>query len=302
MLKKLVFCWLVTISLSVQAEARQEVLVLGKVSTDPHQHYQHLKNMVDYVAARMQDLGIRRGEVLIARDNQQMIQYLREGKVDWVGETVFSGILFEQKANAEILLRRWKKGVPTYRTVFITRKDSGIRQLSDLIGKTIAFEDPGSTSAYFIPVAELLSAGLQLARLKSPGQAVPVGKIGYVFSKEEINTSTWVYKGLVDAGAYSNLNWQSEKDTPKNSRRMMTVFHQTAEMPRAIEVVRGDLASAVKARIKTILLQSAKDPVAKSVLQGYGKTSKFDSIKKMPANSLKQARRMLDIMKKEQVK
>jgi len=285
--------------MSAQAEPQQEVFVLGKVSTDPHKHYQKLKNMVDYVAAKMQDLGIRRGQVLIARDNQQMIQYLRDGKVDWVGETVFSGILFEQRANAEILLRRWKKGVPTYRTVFITRKDSGIRKLRDLIGKTIAFEDPGSTSAYFIPVAELLSAGLQLVRLKSPGQAVPAGKIGYVFSKKEINTSTWVYKGLVDAGAYSNLNWENEKDTPKNSRRVMTVFHQSAEMPRAIEVVRGGLSPTVKARLKTILLQAGKDPAARSVLQGYGKTSKFDSIKKMPANSFKQARRMLDIMKKE---
>ncbi|MDH5778364.1 MAG: phosphate/phosphite/phosphonate ABC transporter substrate-binding protein, partial [Gammaproteobacteria bacterium] len=215
-----------------------------------------------------------------------------------VGETIFSGFMFEEKVNAELLLRRWKKGVPSYRTVFITRKDSSVRKLSDLMGKTIAFEDPGSTSSYFIPVAELLSAGLPLVELKSPGQAVPVGKVGYVFSRNELNLSTWVYKGLVDAGAYSNLNWKNDKDTPKKSRQSMRIFHKTVEVPRAVEIVRNGLSPLIKARLKKILLQANKDSAAKAVLKSYGKTSKFDSIKRVPAESMKQARRMFKTMHK----
>jgi predicted signal transduction protein with EAL and GGDEF domain len=65
----------------------QTVLVLGRVSDDPKAHHARLQPLVDYVAARMGDLGIRESRVLMARDAQQMVSDLRQGKVDWIGET-----------------------------------------------------------------------------------------------------------------------------------------------------------------------------------------------------------------------
>ncbi|MGB0514213.1 MAG: hypothetical protein ACPGJE_05160, partial [Wenzhouxiangellaceae bacterium] len=63
------------------------VLVLGRVSDNPAAHYDRLKPLLDYVVARMGDLGIREGQVLMARDGAAMANYLRQERVDWLTET-----------------------------------------------------------------------------------------------------------------------------------------------------------------------------------------------------------------------
>lgn len=90
---------------------RDRTLVIGKVSSNPKKHYRYLKPIAEYVIKHMGDLGIDRVEVLMARNNRQLTRYLKQGRVDWVTETVFSALEFEEKAGAEILLLKWKKGV-----------------------------------------------------------------------------------------------------------------------------------------------------------------------------------------------
>lgn len=61
--------------------APDPVLVLGRISDDPQAHYEQLQPLLDYVVARMHDVGIQEGRVLMARDPQQMASYLRRGRV-----------------------------------------------------------------------------------------------------------------------------------------------------------------------------------------------------------------------------
>ncbi len=240
----------------------------------------------------MGDLGITEGKVLMARDNRQMIRYLRRGKVAWVTETAFSAVIYEQKAGAEILVRKWKKGVPEYYAVFFTRTDTGIESLTDLRGRVVAFEDPGSTTAFFVPASLLLDQGLELVQLESPREKPAPDEVGYVFAGDEINISTWVHKGLVDAGAYNNLDWITEDHTPSLFRESMKIFYQTQPFPRAVELVRKDLDTAIKRRLKSILLQSGDDPKARSALKAYQKTTKFDELDEAAKAGLERARRI----------
>ena len=277
---------------AVEKAGAKRALVIGKVSDNPKKHYRYLKPIVDYAVKQMGDLGVTEGKVLMARDNRQMIRYLKRGKVDWITETPFSAVIFEEKADAEILVRKWKKGVPEYYTVFFTRKDSGVESLADLRGRVIAFEDPGSTTAFFVPASVLLGKGHELIQLESPRERPPPDKVGYVFAGEEINMATWVHKGLVDAGAYNNLDWNTEDHTPSLFRKNMLIFHQTKPFPRAVELVRKDLDSALKRRLKAILLQAGDDPKARSALKAYQKTTKFDELNDATRNGLDEARRM----------
>lgn len=59
--------------------APDRVLVLGRISDDPKAHYEQLQPLLDYVVARMHDVGIKEGRILMARDPQQMASYLRRG-------------------------------------------------------------------------------------------------------------------------------------------------------------------------------------------------------------------------------
>lgn len=272
-------------------------IIFGMVSDNPKKHYPRLKPIVDYIASRMGDLGITEGKVLLARDNRQMVRYLRQGKVDWISETPFSAVEFADRAGARVLARRWKKGVAEYYTVFFARRDSGIRTLEDLEGSVIAFEDPGSTSAYFMPSAELLHAGVELVELDSPRDEPVPGAVGFVFSGEEINTATWVHKGLVDAGAFSNLDWEKTDKMPAEFREDMEVFHSTTAVPRALELVRGDLDETLVARLEELLIGAADDPEAQEALSAYQKTTRFDRVNPEILAGLDAARELREVVR-----
>lgn len=276
--------------------ATKRTLVIGKVSTNPKKHYKYLKPMVDYVVRHLHDLGITQGGVLMAKDNEEMIRYLQSGRVDWVTETPFSALIFAQKTGAKIFLRKWKKGVPQYHTVFITRTDSSIRSLADLKGKALAFQDPGSTSGYFVPKAVLLREGLALYPLLTPREKPPADKVGYAFAREEINMATWVYRRLVDAAAYSNLDWEADDHTPKEFRKSLRIFHQTQPFPRAVELARQGLDPRIRARIKAVLLNAHTTPEGKAALKAYQKTTKFDVFTGEAQRGLEEVARILNTL------
>ncbi|MFQ6034936.1 MAG: phosphate/phosphite/phosphonate ABC transporter substrate-binding protein [Sedimentisphaerales bacterium] len=287
------------ISKEIVRSTQKDTLVIGRVSDNPKKHYQQLKPIVDYVVAHLKDVGITQGEVLMANDNQQMIQWLKDAKIDWVTEGIFSSIIFSEETGAEIMLRRWKKGAPTYYTIFFTKKDSDIGTLRDLKGKKIAFEDPGSTSAYFLPVAVLKREGLRLQELSSPRERPLAEKVGYAFAGGELNISTWVYKGLVDAGVQNNLDWQDPQITPEIFKKDFKIIYRSKPLPRMVELIRKDLNPKIKERIKQILLKAHNDPEAKEALKTYSKTEKFDEFEGETKEGLQQARRILEYIREE---
>lgn len=255
-----------------------QTLVIGKISTNPKKHYGYLKPAAAYVVSQIADLGYTDSKVLMAKNAQQMLSYLRQGKVDWVTESPFPSMIFQQKVELDFIARKWKKGVAEYHSVFFTRKDSGIKQLDDLKGKVIAFQDRASSSAFYMPAYALISQGFKLVELNSFRDKPPADAIGYVFAKEEINMSTWVNKGIIDAGAYSNLDYETEDHNPTFFRQSFIRFYETNAIPSAIESVRSSLPDEVKNRIQTLLLDMHKDSSLNDVLFSYQRTKQFDAI------------------------
>ena len=262
------------------AGALEDTLVIGRVSDNPEKTYKELKPIADYMVSHLHDLGITKSSVIIAKNAKEMIKLLKEGKIDWVQKGVFQAILYEQQAGMEITLRSWREGVPDYYTVIFTRNDSGINSLSNLKGKKIAFQDSGSTSSFFTPAAALRKAGLDLVELSSPKEKIPADKVGYAFAGDEISISTWVHRGLTDAGAYHNQDWDNPTHNPAPMKKDLKIIYRSEKLPRMIELVRKDLDPAVKERIKETLLKAHEDPAAKDALLHYGpRTAKFDEFK-----------------------
>ncbi|MBV6412471.1 MAG: phosphate/phosphite/phosphonate ABC transporter substrate-binding protein [Xanthomonadales bacterium PRO6] len=260
------------------AFAAQTVLVLGRVSDDPKAHYERLKPMLDYVVPQMADLGIREGRVLMARDAQQMVSYLRQGKVDWITETSGAALGFVERAGARIVLRSRRGGLFDYHSVFFARKNSGIDSLDDLGGCAIGLQHPMSTSAYFVPAAILLESGLRMAIQSSPLERPPPEFVGYAFARSEGNLVTWVQKGLVDAAAFSSQDWEELQAGAPAQAAELAVFHESREFPRAVELVRGGLDAQIEARLRQILLAAHADPAAQPALHAYLRTERFDEV------------------------
>ena len=261
--------------LAAGADASSGVLVLGRISDDPRAHYDQLKPLLDYVVPRMAEVGIREGRILMAKDAQQMASYMRRGRVDWVTETAGTAMLLKQRANATPFLITERDGTSHYHSVFFARRDRGLRRLEDLRGRRVAFQRPSSTSAYFVPAAELLGRRMSLEILLSPDDQPTSNAVGYLFARSELNIATWVHKGLVDVGVMSNLDWDNPRRVPSAFRRDFMVIARTPEYPRAVEVVRGDLDARVAARLRDVLIGASRDPAGREALLRFFETTRF---------------------------
>lgn len=280
---------LLVLALAPAARAADpHVLVLGRISDDPRAHYEQLKPLLDYVVPRMADVGITEGRILMARDLQQMTSYLRRDRVDWVTETAANAVRLADRAGAQPLLLTERNGVSKYRSLLFVRRDSGIAGLDDLRGRSIAFQNTSSTSAYAVPAIELLEHGLSLQILLSPQDRPDESSVGYVFARSELNIATWVHKRLVDAGSLSNLDWNNPRSVPPPYRDDLRIIAQSPEYPRALEVVRGDLDERVKRRLREVLLQAGQDPAAREALLQFFRTTRFLPLDDGTAESLRE--------------
>lgn len=255
--------------------AEQRVLVMGRLSDDPAGYIGRLQPMLDYVVADLGEFGIERGQVIMARDAHQMASYLRQGKIDWVGDTAAVSLQLIDRAGAQPLAMVIKRGSTRYKTVLFARKDSGIRAINDLAGKTIAFQNSSSTSAYYLPAGMLLEAGLRLAILVSPLEKPTPELVGYAFSRLEANSAAWVHKRVVDAAAVSNQDWEDPQRVPDAFRRDLQVFAESPEVPRGVELVRADLDEALRQRILQRLLSAHEDEAGRAALNAYFQTEGF---------------------------
>ncbi|GAB2495282.1 phosphate/phosphite/phosphonate ABC transporter substrate-binding protein [Arenimonas alkanexedens] len=255
--------------------AADGVLVLGRISDDPRRHYEQLQPLLDYVVPRMRTVGITEGRVLMASDPQQMMSYLRRGKVDWVTETPGTGLLLADRAGARPLLLTERSGAREYRSLIFVRRDSGITDLSQLLGKTIAFQSPSSTSAYLVPAMALRQRGLPLSLMVSPLEGREPGSVGYVFANTDANLAAWVHKNLVDAGGFSDQDWDQLQRVSEAFRRDLVVIHTTEPVPRAMELVSANMPPAVEARLKQVLLGASTDPQARDALRQFFRTTGF---------------------------
>lgn len=268
-------------------------LVLGRISMEPRKHYSRLQAMADYLALQLAGDGVSGIDVVMAGSPERMEEMLAAGEVDILSETPFVALEYEQKGLVTLLLREWKGGVAEYRTLIVARKDGPIDRIEDLAGHRFAFEDPGSTSGYLVPRATIEASGLSLVQLTNPRDTAPEDKVGYSFAKGEINIIAWVNRGLADAGAVSNLDWDNEKDAPHHLKQDLKVIHETTPVTRSILMVRSTMDEGLRQRIKQVLLQMNLTRDGQETLKAYFKVLKYDELQGDALKGLSAARDIL---------
>jgi phosphonate transport system substrate-binding protein len=97
----------------------------------------------------------------VAADYNGVIEAMRSKRLDVAYLGPFSYVLGTTVADIEAfaVAETKKAGRSYYHSQIVAHKDSGIRTVNDLKGKTFAFVDPSSTSGHLFPKAGLLKAG-----------------------------------------------------------------------------------------------------------------------------------------------
>jgi phosphonate transport system substrate-binding protein len=255
-----------------QPGAKTQFITLGTVGQDAEKELRLLQPTADYLASKLSTRDIKySGKVVVARDAAEMVELLKNGKVDIYFDGSLAATLVGKQAGSVQFLNRWGGGVESYRTLFVARSDSPVNTLGDLAGKTMAFEDPHSTSGYLLPKAYLLQRGFAVVE----GAGARSGAITYTFTGDSDNTSAWVVEGRVDAGALSNIEYGL---SPAVIRTQLKIIDRTFEVPHFTLSYRQDLNPVFVEKIKRTLLDMDNDPVGIKIMKDYGGTTKYTVI------------------------
>ena len=267
-----------------------KTLSLGMVSETHRKEIEdHFREFVRYVTRKLSSGTEIEAKVVIAPTPFELAKLLEQRQVDFYMESAYPTYVVNFVHGAgKLLLRRWKSGMADYHSVIFTRRNSGIRRLEDLKGKTIVFEDAGSTSGYLLPKLFLLRRGLQLTEKNRFDPNSAETDVRYVFAHSQAKIVDSVLTKQAEAGAFSNDDFDALEQRKKVD---VVVLAKTERLPRHLLSVRSDLAPALMGRLEAILLAMHEDAEGRTILQKVDGTTMFD---RFPGGETTMRRRLLE--------
>ncbi len=221
-----------------------------KVSAIPDENPNELLRIytpfADYLA---KELGVKVQFTPVV-DYAATVEGLAARKLDLVWYGGFTSVQAVRRTNGQATRLAMRKEDAEFKSVFVTRKDSGIKSLGDLKGKTFAFGSVSSTSGHLMPRYFLLKNGIDPERDFAQKPA---------FSGAHDATALWVESGKVDAGALNFLVWDKLVETKKVDLTKITVFWTTPPYVDYVWTARSDLDPGLRERITQAFLKLKYD-------------------------------------------
>ena len=267
-----------------------KTLSLGLVSqTHQKEIEEHFRDFIGYVTRKLSPRSEIEAKIVLAPTAIELAKLLERRKVDFYMESAYPTYVINIAQRAgKLLLRRWKSGLADYYSVIFTRADSGVKRLEDLKGKTIVFEDAGSTSGYLLPKLFLQRRGLKLIEKSRFGPDNAATDVDYFFAGSPEKIIDAVIRKEAAAGAFSNDDLTALDGKKKAD---IALLAQTEWLPRHLLSVRSDLAPGLVSRLEAILLAMHEDAEGRKILQKADGTTKFDLL---PGGEAAMRRRLLE--------
>jgi phosphonate transport system substrate-binding protein len=265
---------LLAVPLAQGARAPLRLGVIAEEANEPDRMLNVFAEMLARLRERLAPSGVDVGDLVIARDLDDLSQRLARGEVELVIETVFPTLVLQERSRrldpALVVVRR---GQREYRSVFFTKKDGPIHDLEDLRGRTLVLQVLRSTSAFALPKAELERAGLAVVPADDP--RADQTHVRYVFALAEINQAVWVLHGKGDAGAFNEGNWAA---LPEKIRSQLRIFHETRPIVRGLLSFRGGLDPRVRRLAEEALQALDDDEPGRAALAKASGVTRFEPL------------------------
>jgi len=188
----------------------------------------------------------------VAADYNGVIEALRSKRLDVAYLGPFSYVLGASVADIEAfaVAETKKAGRTYYHSLIVANKDSGIKTVADLKGKTFAFVDPSSTSGHLFPKAGLIKAGF------NPDK--DFGRV--IFSGSHDANAVAIQNKRVDAVAIADRILDAAIAKGLAKREDLVVVWKSDPIPESPTVWRKDLDPALKKRIQAAFLEVKNIP------------------------------------------
>lgn len=221
----------------------------------------------------------------VTLDYGSAVEAMRNGKAElaFVDPLAFM-MAHEQIGARPLLIEIYSSGKPTYHSCIWVRKDRGLKQLSDLRGKTIAFADQVDMSGHLMPRDVFVRNGL-LSSKRIEGEFFK--QVYFAGGDEQAMRS--MFNGFTDAAGVSQYSLSLLR---VEERQQVTALANSIESPAHLVMARASLPDELAGSIQKVFLALDKtDPEGKALLdklygvQGYtaARLTDFAEIAKVAA-------------------
>ncbi len=260
-----------------------------KVSAIPDESPTELLRKFKPLGAYLEKRLNRKVEFIPVTDYAAAVEALVGKKVDMVW---YGGLTFVQariRSNNGVVPLVQREEDEKFRSVFITRADSGINGLADLKGKTFTFGSPSSTSGHVMPRHFLLQAKID-----------PDKDFRQVaFSGAHDATIASVSGGKVQAGALNISVWEKFVQDKKVDTSQVKVFFTTPPYYDYNWTVRSDLEPSVRDALRAAFLElSPATAEGKEILE-LQRATRFIPTKVENYSSIESAARNAGLLRSE---
>jgi phosphonate transport system substrate-binding protein len=182
-------------------------------------------------------------------DYPAAVEALVNKQVDLVWFGGFTYVQAQIRSGGKIVPIAQREEDTNFRSVFISKTNSGIKRLADLKGKQVSFGSQSSTSGHLMPRSFLLDAGIDPDK--------DFKRVAYSGAHDATIAS--VVSGRVDAAALDITVWRKFVVENKVDTSKVDVFFTTPPYFNYNWSVHADMPAAQREKITTALLNLNKN-------------------------------------------
>ena len=190
-------------------------------------------------------------------DYPAAVEALVNKQVELVWFGGFTYVQAQIRSGGKIIPIAQREEDTSFRSVFITQTNSGIKRLSDLKGKQVSFGSQSSTSGHLMPRSFLLEAGIDPDK--------DFKRVAYSGAHDA--TIAAVVNGRVDAAALDITVWRKFVSENKVDTTKVDVFYTTPPYFNYNWSVHADMPAPLREKITAALLNlNMNNPEGKEIL------------------------------------
>ena len=205
----------------LSAPAAQAAAPAVRIGFNPVDHSQAVSQNAKRLGGYLKRKTGLAVETFVAKDYDDLIAALGNGKADFAFLPPFSFVKAETEAGARVLLKAVRHGRPSYYSAVLVRSDSGLKKLEDLKGHSMAWVETASATGYLVPRAALAKKGLDADTF--------LGKQSFLGTHEDVVRA--VLEKRADAGStWTNdpegkvSSWQLYLRKPGEASQLEMIF------------------------------------------------------------------------------
>ena len=190
-------------------------------------------------------------------DYPAAVEALVNKQVELVWFGGFTYVQAQIRSGGKIIPIAQREEDTSFRSVFITQTNSGIKRLTDLKGKQVSFGSQSSTSGHLMPRSFLLEAGIDPDK--------DFKRVAYSGAHDA--TIAAVVNGRVDAAALDITVWRKFVTENKVDTTKVDVFYTTPPYFNYNWSVHADMPAPLREKITAALLNlNMNNPEGKEIL------------------------------------